>query len=143
MSILTDFVVAASYEGAAVSESANPADTWPTQQFKSVDTIKLCTLYCAIVGETYDGKLLALFPLVGGKQEEGPWVFRFPHIATQALADLQDSRIPKVAKDWAATEELEMDGWSYVDAAEVVSALSAHARLASSSQKALFLRLSL
>lgn len=143
MGILTDFVVATDNDAVAIGEAVRPADQWPTLESKGVETIKLSTLYCAATNAQYTDDIQASFSLVAGNEEEGPWVFKFPPEILAAIAGIGQSDIPAIAASWAATEELQMDGWSKEDAAQFIKELQTYAQKALGSGASLFLWLSL
>jgi hypothetical protein len=144
MSTLSDFVIADREEGNVIGESFQPEEKWPTLSgWKGIEPIKLSTLYCCITGENYTNDLQASFSLVGGNQEEGPWVFLFPNKVQSALANINTDNINIIAEKWSKTEELEMDRWSQQEAAEFIQQLNKYANKANEENKSLFLWFSL
>ncbi|HXS72651.1 MAG TPA: hypothetical protein VN725_01300 [Rhodanobacteraceae bacterium] len=143
MGIITDFVIALDSDAEAIGQSASPADQWPTVQAKGVETVKLASLYCVAIGTPYGKQIQRSFSLVGGDKDEGPWVFQFPSEVLHAIASIDDARLPSVAKEWAATEELRRDGWAEGNATSFIVQLRAHAQQAIAGGLSMFLRLSL
>ena len=143
MGILTDFVIANDCDGSAIGEAIRPADRWPTLEAKGVDTIKLSTLYCSISGVEYSSDLERSFELVGGNQDEGPWVFKFPEVVLDAIASVPTANFHAVAEAWASTEELQMDRWTSHDAAEFITLIQKYAQKARSTNATMFLWMSL
>lgn len=143
MGLITDFVIAEVGIGGELGAADNPSDHWPTLQAKGVETIKLATLFCAITGVTYHNNIQKSFPLVGGNEEEGPWVFLFPPEILAAIAGVETSQVAAIAQKWAATEDLSMDGWSVPDASIFIRELAEHASKAAQAGKHLYLRLCL
>lgn len=143
MGILTDFVIAKDEDAVAISEATRAADHWPTLESKGVDTIKLSTLYCAATNTEYENAIQASFTMMAGDEEEGPWVFKFPSEILSAIAHIESDSVSSIAKIWAATEELQMDGWSEDDAARFITELVAHAKTTRATGASMFLWMSL
>lgn len=143
MGMISDFVLAPFGAGAQVGESVNPSDHWPTLQVRTVDTIKVATLFCCITGQAYDDDIQASFELVGGDQNEGPWVFEFPQEILRAIADLPIEKLESVALCWLETDELKLDRWPSDTAIEFIKHLSAICSQAQQQNQSLFLSLSI
>jgi len=142
MGILTDFVIATVDEAAAIGDAIRPADTWPTLEAKGVETINLMTLCSIVTGTEYEDDL-ELFPLVGGNEEQGPWVFQLPDMFLNAIAAMPDGDVTAVASAWAQTEEMEMGGWPPAETAEFLRDFKAHVQRAVDGGSSMFLWLSL
>ena len=144
MGVLSDFVIAPPEAATQIGESIRPSEQWKTLEgWKGIETIKLSTLYCSITGEKYSNELMRSFKLLGGNKEDGPWVFIFPNKVTDAIASLEKERYTEVAKLWAQTDELKIDGWKVQDAELFVSQIVDYAKKSKLSNKSLFLWFSL
>ena len=143
MGVLSDFVIADTGQGPEIGNSEFPPHTWPTLEAKGMDPIKLATLYCSIVGKAYHNDIQASFELVGGKKNEGPWVFEFPREILHAIAGVSEVHVQDIAAKWVDTGDLQMDGWAIEDAVNCIRVLSAHANKAVQSAKSMYLWISL
>jgi len=153
MGVLYDYFRAA--DPAAVAalmdrhEAMSPAslDGWPTPvvELKAVDpTVVLGQLIGFITGAEYSGDLIGerlVWP-AGGEQDvehEGPWVTVLRDPARDALAGLDEARVPELAARWARIEEF--GGYRDGDetfAAETIGELSGLARAARDAGERLF-----
>lgn len=143
MGMLSDFVIAGQDDGPAIGASDRPADTWATLEAKGVDMIKLSTLYCAATGAIYSNELQESFEFVGGDEEEGPWVVKFPAQILSGVASISADQIDGVAAIWAQSEELRMGHWTTAEASQFIALLNVHAQKAIASGSALYLWMSL
>jgi hypothetical protein len=143
MSLISDFIMAPPGSGEEVGRSDRPSDHWTAFEAKGVETVKLATLFCLVSGRPYSNEVQRSFKLVGGNQDEGPWVFEFPQNVVGSLAAIDQAQLPALASAWASTEELRMDRWTAKDAEEFIASLSLHARAAVSSSMSVYLWLAL
>jgi len=137
--MITDFVIADVGSGMELGQDINPGLACPTIQTKGVDNIKLATLSCSISGVDYSDVLQSSFKLVGGDEDDGPWVYELPSEFLQSLASIDKSQLGLIAKRWLLTEELQMDRWSLDDANHCITELSVHANKAIQSGKSMYL----
>jgi hypothetical protein len=139
MGILTDFVAAPPGHGVAIGEAEAPAESWPSLRWKGMETIKLAQLYCSIVGIEYSNEIQKSFPLVGGDQEEGPWVFEFPQRILEAIVSVPDGSMSGVCERWVATEEMSADGYTVREAEMFLRDLASLGRQATNRGDRLYL----
>lgn len=107
MGILTDaFVASASDLDALRPGVGGPAAFFPTLQAKGMDPVKLASLEALLAPparEWDEDGLLA-------REWEEQWVYRLPASLAHALVALPADEIPRMAREWAATEEWRLDG---------------------------------
>lgn len=142
MGILTDFIIAESGSGPAIGES-QASGAWPAMQAKRIDTVKLAALHCTIAQTPYRDEIQKSFQLVGGHQDDGPWVFEFPPSILIAIAHIDPNELLDIAEKWAQTKELKSERWSADDACSFIIALSTHAKNALQQGKSMYLWMSL
>lgn len=116
MGILTDAFVASASELDALRPGAGgPAAFFPTVQAKGMDPVKLEALEDIIAAparpQNADGMLV--------REWEEQWLYRLPASLARALVELPPDEIPRVAREWAATEEWRLDGVDSTDEASV------------------------
>jgi hypothetical protein len=125
-----------------IGESQTPSRDFDGIDIKGIDTVKLGTLHSILTGEEFE-TLLPQYDPVYESSEEGPWVFQIPDGFTSRLASLSPAERTAVADQWAATEEFALDGWSPSDVGASLDAICALAASAGSSERSLFLWMSL
>ncbi|UOD30044.1 hypothetical protein INH39_32645 [Massilia violaceinigra] len=123
MGILTDVVIARPDDAEAIGLSDYPAESWTTRDMKGILYEDFGTLYDVITGMPCDGDLEQFLPFVAGDKDHGPWVFRFNDDILGAIAAIPADGAEKVAAAWAASEGLQMGGWSAEDASAVIVGL--------------------
>jgi hypothetical protein len=145
--MLTDFVVAPVEEVRAVLVAPASARTWPRLQAKSVDPVKLCSLWAIVEGRAVEPEAVATctqgFAELGAGGPSGPWVAQVPQALVARLAQTSAAQLVSVAKAWAQTEEAKLDGWREQDASETVLRLVELSKVAVSNKRALLLWFSL
>jgi hypothetical protein len=141
--VVTDVVIADEGEAAAVAQEPAPTGRWPAVDAKGVEQVKLARLWALLAGRDYRDELILEFAPLHEVSEEGPWVFRVPAALAALLADADDARARASAAAWAATEELELDGWEPPEAWSLVDELRKLARSARAAKKPLLMWVSL
>ncbi|MBY4597975.1 hypothetical protein K3217_20855 [bacterium BD-1] len=127
---------AAAIASAGVPSGESSADTG------GLDSSAFLSLHMRALGCDLD-ELLPAYDPVAQDSDHGPWVFVIPAQLRDHLASLSDTAVLELAHEWAGCEELQDDGVSPEEAAEILSGISGVARMASSSGKELLLWLSL
>ncbi len=109
--LLTDFFVADRGSLDPANIEGGPEGTYPTAQWKNVDTIKLATLENLLTGVDYEIAVDRLMKNTRGDfGDEGPWIHEISENLVTALARVDSKRTREVAAAWIATEEWEADG---------------------------------
>ncbi len=111
MSVITDFVIANVNEAPAVAAENKPVGKWYGIEYKSIDNIKLMTLYSILKKTPYKDEWSKEYVQVAGDATNGPIVLVLPNNLISELEQLKD--FEAVAKEWAASEEFVLDGWKY------------------------------
>ena len=114
MGILTDLIMATEAELAAVPKDKVPFNVLPGVDVKGMGLVAIAMLYAIMTGTEFDPGL-ADFPFVGEHPEDGPWANLLPDEFVRSLAQLDDPMLEDVAHQWAATEELRLENWSFED----------------------------
>jgi hypothetical protein len=130
-------------EAPLVAADPSPHRRWPGLDAKGLDQVKLALLWALLAGQPFRDELVHEFAPLEELSEDGPWVFRVPPALVALLAGLAPDRAPLVASAWAATEELELDGWEPGGAAALIDALRGTARAAAAARKPLLMWVSL
>jgi hypothetical protein len=145
--MLTDFVAAPLEEVQLVLRAPADQRTWPHLQDKSVDPVKLCTLWAILdhrtprVEETVE--CTQQFKELAAAGADGPWVVQVPPALVEKMGALVPSQLATIAAAWAKTEEAQLDGWRTEDTRETLVSLSKLASWAVQNKKALLLWFSL
>ena len=140
MGLLTDFVIAKKAEAASLAESTNPTEDFEGVEAKGLDPVKLESLWALLAR---GGKRTGKFKMVKTASDEGPWVLDVPAEFTRFLASLAEKDATGVVKAWAATEEMEADGWKTEDARRALDLLVAVARKATKKKSGLLMWMSM
>jgi hypothetical protein len=74
------------------------------EELGGIDTLKMSTLWAIIDEKTWDVDSMDRFETVYATEEE--WMHRIPDELTKKLALLDDSKLTRVSKEWAATDEM-------------------------------------
>jgi hypothetical protein len=91
-----------------IEQGLTPSE-WPAIEIKRLETVKIGTLESILTGVPYDDiERDALHNLVREGGSEGPWISRLRQPLIDALATLEDSRIPAVAAAWSDTDEFKV-----------------------------------
>jgi hypothetical protein len=106
MGILTDFFVADAAQALALAVDG-PGSEVPAVMAKSVDSVKLATLYRLVTGG--HPVIDEVEAPIATDLEDGPWLTVISDRVTVALGQLPDHRIDEVADAWTATDEWRAD----------------------------------
>lgn len=74
------------------------------EELGGIDTLKMSTLWAIIEEKTWDVNSMDSFQEVYSTEDE--WMYRIPDELTKKLALLDDSKLARVSKEWAATDEM-------------------------------------
>src|SRR6266566_5252179 len=92
MGVLSDIVIADKSEAEAIGASKNPSAEWEGAAWKTIDPVKLGTLWSILRGEPLDldGVMAKVreIQLLHEASDDGPWVYHLPAPLRDALADL-------------------------------------------------------
>jgi len=92
----------------SIEQGLTPPE-WPAMEFKRLETVKMGTLESILTGVPYeDIDQGDLHNLVREGGSEGPWISRLRQPLVDALANLEEGRIPGVAAAWADTDEFKV-----------------------------------
>ncbi len=105
MGILTDFVVADISEAQRIGDSLSPSWEFDGLDEKGIDHVKLATLYALLSDQPYDSAFMSEASLVYVASDDGPWVQQVPPDLVSRLANLAENDYPRIAQQWAQTEE--------------------------------------
>lgn len=141
MGILTNFLIANPDDAAAILQAESPDDSWATLELDGVDPVKLDVLYEIVAGVVHDKDAPEQVSLLAGDEEGGQIVFGLSSAVIQALADVREEQIPRIAEEWLASDDMDPDLASEDWAKEAIGLLSAHARLAAASGKVMLLHM--
>lgn len=139
--VLTEFFVADADQAAALAVPGPLDSDVPTLLAKSIDPVKVATLYQIAAGLTEE--VDETDDPVDTKRPEGPWLVVIRDEVTSAFAAVSDDLLPSVSQQWAATEEWTLDGGTANDLLPVVRGLRDLARQAQPPDRRLYLWMSL
>jgi hypothetical protein len=142
MGILCDLVVGTTADIEKIGESQVPSREFDGIDIKGIDSVKFGTLHSILTGEEFES-LLPQYEPVYVASDEGPWVFQIPDSLTSRLASLTSTGRAQLAEQWGGTEEFGLDGWTPSDVAPVLDAICTLAASAETSERSLFLWMSL
>ncbi len=142
MSVISTLVLSAAGQGPAIG-SVDNLTGFMHVELPSLDPLKLLTLYTIVTKLEFDDEMIAMFPLVGGDEEEGPWVVSIPQDFVGALTNISDGDINDFASEWSETDELAAEDWDVEQAAMVIEALKKFSKIAMMTAQQLYLRLDL
>lgn len=141
--VVSELVVAEEGEAALVAADAAPRGRWPRVDAEGLDQVKLALLWALLDGQPFRDELVLEFAPLEEVSADGPWVFRVPPPFAALLAAAEPDRARAAAAAWAATQELELEGWEPDAAAAMVDALRGVARAAAAARRPLLMRVSL
>lgn len=148
MGVLSELVIADEMDAQAVGESDSPSRQWDGIAWKSIDQIKLSTLWVLLGGVPVDTdevmQKLDTFKLLFEESENGPWVFLIPRELRDRLAEMGSKELEdldQLTRSWATTDE--MQGWHQSEVVELIHDLSDLSERAKLDGKELLLWMSL
>ena len=145
MGILTDYFIAGSDAEAAGALNATGGPEQgglATLQLKGVDpVVNLATLDSILTGADPMGIIGEGQDPVADGGSDGPWILRVRPSLVAALSAADQSKLPDVAIDWAATEEYE--GTDPKDLLDVLNDLGRMAKQSLDENKSLYCWMSL
>jgi hypothetical protein len=131
MGLLVNIVTADEDEIEAVGASQHPVDEWSGIEVRDIDTLKLATLHCLLIGDDFEEALGAYEPVYAG-DEDGALVLRIPDEVAEKLAGFDEDALEQIGEELAATEEFEINGWPLEEVQGLVVQLGELAQLAES-----------
>jgi hypothetical protein len=98
-------------------------DRWPAVVLGPMTTVEVATLvgFVLKLDEDTVNTLMTEPTLLSEEVEDGPWLYDLPRAFTQAVRELDQSGIERVAKAWADSEELA--GYDLGDVVDTVQEL--------------------
>jgi hypothetical protein len=105
-------------------------------QLKSITSLELSTLWAIIDAVEWTADRMDDFESLV-PSEEGPWLDRCPPGLAASLRQVQDADVDRMARAWAATEE--MRGWEPDDARALIAELRPLAQLAGRRGQSLYI----
>ncbi len=143
MEFMTCVVAAEEDELFEVAESAAPLNDWSGIDAPGLDTVKLATLHALLTGESLQTALDRYEPaLVAGGNEE-ILVLRVADEMLEALAQLDEDSIDRLADELAATEIYEDEGTDPEDLQSLLISFGELAQLAESQGQVLYVRIAI
>lgn len=146
MGVLNHLLLADASEAYAVAASDEPSQAWDGFFFRSLDRIKLATLWALVEAgspdDSLEQRLHAIRTIPEGNQ--GPWVDIVPPKMLASLASisaLEDDEQESLAQRWGQTEEL--DGWEASEVFGLVRSIGDTAESAQLENKTLLIWTSL
>jgi hypothetical protein len=137
MGMVTDFFAAPRSRAHAVLNGDTSG--LPALELSCVDPVKLASLE-RILGRTLRKGGRAGATEMLSQKDAGQWVLLVPASLVELLACAGDVAL-EVGTEWAATRELQADGWTEPDAREAVAALCQLASQAKSAHSDVLLRM--
>jgi hypothetical protein len=140
--VLSDLVVGDLGDAETIASSRAPSKEFDGIDIKGIDSVKFTTLHELVTGRPYE-ELVSKYEPTLEVSDDGPWVFVIPDELVSRLASLPQHELREVGTRWAQTEEFRLDRW---EPGLVVTALGEICELAAkafSSQRSLFLWMSL
>ncbi len=139
MGILADFFVAELDDALNYQQLMGP--DLPRDRFELVESgritpLEVTTLWAITTNEQWSPEQHDLEMLGESSAEQETWLCRFPPAFVSRLAELTPAELPRVAAEWAATEEM---ACSPEDVLPEVDGLVRLARLAQTTGKGLYL----
>jgi hypothetical protein len=126
MGLLTNIFVAPTKSPPDPEEEPELPDGY-SLQLKSITSLELTTLWAIIDGEPWNPDRMVGFKSLN-RSEEGPWLERCPRGLGASLCKVEDEDVDRIARAWAATDE--MRGWEPDDARALIVELQLLAGLA-------------
>ncbi|MBN8447352.1 MAG: hypothetical protein J0M22_17950 [Gammaproteobacteria bacterium] len=142
MSVISTLVLSAAGQGPAIG-SVDNLTGFMHVELPSLDPLKLLTLYTIVTKLEFDDEMIAMFPLVGGDEEEGPWVVSIPQEFVGALTNISDGDINDFASEWSETDELAAEDWSLEQSSFVIEILKKFSKIAVTTAQQMYLRIDL
>ena len=142
MSVFSTVVLSAEGKGPLIG-SVDGFTGYMHVQLPSLDPLKLLTLYTIVTKLEFDDEMIAMFPLVGGDEEEGPWVVSIPQEFVGALTNISDGDINDFASEWSETDELAAEDWSLEQSSFVIEILKKFSKIAVTTAQQMYLRIDL
>ena len=142
MGVLSDLVVATDGDVGKLLEAVVPSQSFEGTDLKGIDTLKFATLQALLTGHPFE-ELLPSYRPVATASEEGPWIIKLPSNFVTHLARLTPEERRSVSAKWARTEEFLADRWGPADVDKALERICNFAKKADTSNRSLFLWMSL
>jgi hypothetical protein len=111
----------------------------PSVLYKSLDPLKLASLYEAIAGTGTVTVEHLTIPALIPPEDDDSQLFRLPFEWIEVVAGIENPSA--IAEKWMESEELSLDGWTFDDASDVIQTLKTLAQNAIETKRSMFLRL--
>jgi hypothetical protein len=92
-------------------------------ELSSIDTLKMSTLWAILDEAEWDVKLMDAFEEIYALEEE--WLHRIPDALTKKIALLDDAKLDRVSKAWAATDEMLCEPSEAAELFRIIAAVAA------------------
>jgi hypothetical protein len=142
MGILTDLVVGDDGDAEKIVNTQVPSQAFGGVDIKGIDTVKFSALHSILTGRPIDELLPVYQPAATASHDEA-WVFVIPTELVTRLANLTAAERQSVAERWFQTDAFRLDRWNVQSVTTVMEKICAEATKASSSQRTLFVWVSM
>ena len=138
MSSAADLILATPAETTAIVASEYPLGTFKGVNVDGLDPLKLAALHKLFVATPF-GDLLRHYQPVAQATASGPWLVQVPSELIALLGSIAPPDQAGVAARWAATDQVQEEGWSPTEADQFLARLVPFAQTAAFEGKNLFL----
>ena len=138
MGSAADLILAADDEAPAIVASDYALGSFRGINVDGLDPLKLAALH-AVLAEKEFNSLLGEYQPIAEASPNGPWLVKFPGELVGILADIPPEDHASVAAKWAASDQLQQEGWSVEVAEQFVARVVHFAQNAGYEGKEVFL----
>ena len=138
MSSAADLLLADPSEAPAIVASDYPLGTFKGTNVDGLDPLKLAALHSLLAHRAF-GDVLPDYRPVAQASAKGPWLVRLPGELITFLGKIAPPDQASIAAIWAATDQVQEEGWSQEKADQFLARLVPLAQSASFEGKDLFL----
>jgi len=142
MGVLSDLIVGNETDAEEIVNTPAPSQAFGGVDIKGIDTVKLATLH-SIVTDRTPAELRGAYEPTATASHGEAWLIPIPAELVSQLAALNSAERRSVAERWSRTDEFQMDQWNPQTIAQALDQICNEATKASSSQRTLFLWMSL
>ena len=140
--MLVDLVLAQEGDIQLLADSTFPGDNWDAVDIKGIDPVKWGKLQLILTPDEDLMFIIDGFEMVGGDEEEGPFVIEVPLDVIEALAPLKQEQLGELAAQWCEAPEMQRDGYDAEAALEALTDMQSMCEKAMTQEKLLFLWMS-
>jgi len=142
MGVHSHLIIADASEASTVSSSDEPSGKWQGFFYRSLDRVKLATLWALVEGGTADNRFDERLDAIRAvpDSDQGPWVDIIPPQMLKSLADIagmDEQEVDAIAEQWRRTDELQ--GWDALEVLELVRRIGDTAETAQLQNKGLLM----